>query len=292
MLFHLDKLSEGRALRDAAFSRTDFVTAATPQSLAFAGNRKFLDQALGNSHIAALVTTPDLAEEVPPALGLMVCDQPQFEFFKMHNAMADQGMGPDITPGIHASAKIDPSAIVEDGVAIGANAVIEAGAIVRRGTMIAEDVLVGAGALVGVDGHFYKRFDGKLFRVTHAGGVRIERGAQVLSGAIIQKAVHPTFTKIGAETVISPGAHVGHGVEIGDRTIVAGSAQIAGYSIIGNDVWIGPSAVVRNLVNVGDGAKIEIGSVVARAVPAGGHVSSPFAMPHTRTVRRMAEWNK
>ncbi|MDE9449057.1 hypothetical protein J3R80_01060 [Aliiroseovarius sp. Z3] len=274
----------------AHVGRTDFASARFPKSLVLAATQRFLREALENSNVSAVVTTPDLAGHLTGSCGAVVADDPTRTFYLLHNHMAASGMRPDLVPGISSKADIHPKAIIEENVSIADGACVEAGAIVRSGSVLSEGVLVGAGAIIGADGHFYKRFDGKLLRVLHAGGVFLDKGAQVLSGAIVQKALHPAFTSVGEDSIISVAAHLGHGVEVGSRTTITGSVQIAGYSKIGDDVWIGPSAVVRNLISVGNGARIEIGAVVARSVPEGGCVSSPFAMDHKRTLRKFAEW--
>ena len=262
-----------------------------PNTLGLALTEKYLRAANENAAVTCIVTSEEMAPRMRPDLGVVVAANPQEAFYRIHNEMVrDRGMRPSFSEGIDPSARIHPSAIIEDGVSIGPNVVIEAGAIVKRNTVLEDGVLVSTGCLVGVEGHFYKRFGESFVRIEHGGGVLIRKGSQVLAGAIVQKSLYPNFTEIGTETVISVGARVAHGVRIGDRCIVTGSVQIAGYTRIGNDVWIGPSAVVGNLITIGDGCRIEIGAVVTKSMPAGARYSGPFAMPHTRNLRLMAQW--
>jgi UDP-3-O-[3-hydroxymyristoyl] glucosamine N-acyltransferase len=277
--------------RDGSFERTDFVTADVPGTLCLALGEKYLKAANANPAIACIVTSADLAPQAREDLGIVIAGDPQKAFFEIHNEMVlERQMRPAVSDGIDPSAKIHPSAAIEDEVSIGSNVVIEAGAVIKRNTVLEDGVLIGAGCLIGIEGHFYKRFEDKLFRVEHGGGVVVGEGSQILAGTSIQKALFPTFTAIGSQTVVSVGAQIAHGVVIGNRCTITGSVQIAGYTRIGDDVWIGPSAAIGNLLTIGDGSRVEIGSVLTKSIPAGSRYSGPFAMPHTRNLRLMAQW--
>ncbi|MGZ8363105.1 MAG: hypothetical protein ACXW3D_04530 [Caulobacteraceae bacterium] len=278
---------------EAAFTRTGFANAALGETLCCAATVKYLAQANANPSIACVITTPELAAQARPDLGVAVSDAPQEAFYSIHNLLCDEGvMRPEMPSGVHETADIHPTALVEDGVSIGPGVVVEALAFVGRHSWLENGVRVGVGARIGIDGHFYKRFGGRMVRVRHAGGVHVRSGAQILANAMIQRALYPDFTTIGAETVIGPGVHLAHGVQVGERTIIAGSAQVAGYSSIGDDVWVGPGAVVGNLLSVGSRARVEIGSVVVKPVPEGARVSGNFARPHTETLRTAARLSR
>jgi UDP-3-O-[3-hydroxymyristoyl] glucosamine N-acyltransferase len=57
---------------------------------------------------------------------------------------------------------------------------------------------------------------------------------------------------------------------------------LAGSVRLGNDVWIGPNSTISNGVTVGDGAKVSLGAVVTRDVPAGARVTGNFAVDHEK----------
>src|SRR6218665_236828 len=190
--------------RDGQFERTDFAAAEVPQTLCLALTEKYLKIANANPAISCVVTSAEFAPLVRRDVGVVVADNPQPLFYRLHNELVLQhGMRPLLAEGIDASTRIHPSAVVEDGVSIGRNVVIEAGAIVKRNTVLEDGVLVAAGALIGVEGHFYKQFGDGLVRIEHGGGVLVRKGSQILAGAIIQKSLYPNFTEIGTDTVIS-----------------------------------------------------------------------------------------
>ena len=93
-------------------------------------------------------------------------------------------------------------------------------------------------------------------------GVIVYPGATINAGALI-----------GSNCLINCGVSIGHG------------AVITGNCRIGDDVTIGPGAVVLDRLVVNDGAFITSGSIVARDVPAGGHVTGNFAIEHKSFLR-------
>lgn len=276
----------GDVVRDGSFSQTNFSGSPIVGTLCFVATERYLKEANANPNVTAVITDSRFADKVREDTGLVVAKDPMRTFYELHNELArDHQMAPQMPFGIAASAVIHPTAVVDEKCLVGENVSIAAGAVIEAYSQLADDVVVGPGAVVGCAGHFFKKFDDGMFRVTHAGGVRLERKAEVLAGAVVSRAVHPDFTVVGEESVVSVRAHVGHGCRIGRRTIVAGSAQISGFTTIGENVWIGPSAVIGNLLTIGDGARIEIGSAVVRNVAPGQRVSGNFAYNHVRHLR-------
>lgn len=277
------------------FADVDFVQGALVCALA----PRYLDQAVANAAVSAIVTTPalvpDLLARMDAAgrddLAVLGADDAQQAFYLIHNALiTGHGLCAPLQQGIHPDTQIDPTAIVDPYVQIGPQVSIAAGAVIGAGTVLDAGAHIGPGALVGVDGHFSKRFGGELLRIRHAGGVKIGARSQVLAGAIVQRALHSDFTQIGADCVIAPGAQIGHGVSVGDGSTLTGGVIVAGYTRIGREAWIGPGAVIRNLTRIGDNARVDIGAVVATPVPARGHMAGFFALPRARALRMMAKW--
>lgn len=271
-------------IRDAEFKQTDFASSVMPKSLCFAAALKYLRSANDNPNISAIVTTPELADAVDADKGVVADEKPEQLFYSLHNRLANEGMGPEIAFGVDSTAQIHPSAVISPKAYVGPGVTVSAGAVIEDHVHLDEGCWIGPNAVVGASGHFYKRFEGRLVRIEHAGGVWLSRGVQVLSGAIVSKSLHPNFTKVGEESVVSVQAHVGHGCEVGSRTILAGNVQLSGYTIVGDDVWIGPGSVISNLIKIGDGAQIQIGSVVVSDVASKAAVSGNFAESHRKRI--------
>jgi UDP-3-O-[3-hydroxymyristoyl] glucosamine N-acyltransferase len=285
----LGEFLDGSIVREGRFRQTGFAESMLAGTLCLVANPKYAAVASDNPNCTCAITTPSLASELRRDLGVAISQEPARLFYDVHNELVrNRGMKPAMPVGVAASARVHPTAVVEDDCFIGEHVTIDAFAVVKRNSWLAEGVFIGAGAAISVEGHFYKRFDGKLYRVEHGGGVRIGARSEILAHAIVQKALHMDFTTIGEDVVLGPGSHVGHGVTVGDRTTIAGGAQVAGYTKIGEDVWIGPGAVITNRTSIGSRARIEVGAVVGGPVGADARYSGAFAVPHTQNLRAQA----
>ena len=57
--------------------------------------------------------------------------------------------------------------------------------------------------------------------------------------------------------------------------------------MVGDDVWIGVNATVSNRIKIGKGARVSLGSVVTKDVPAGQTVTGNFAIDHARFMKNL-----
>lgn len=158
---------------------------------------------------------------------------------------------PDIAPGIHPSALVDPTAEIGADAHVGPFVVIGARVRIGPGARIASHVSIGAGAVVGAE-------------ATVLEGVRIGRGAV-----------------IGARLICHPGAVIGadgfsyvtpekSGIEeiretLGQRSTTSGQGWTRIHSLgaveIGDDVEIGANATIdRGTIRstrIGAGTKLD-----------------------------------
>lgn len=285
------KLSEmfGTVLRDGLFKQTQFANTAMPDSLCYVAREQFLHQVNENPNVSCVVVPGSLAAKIAAGKGVVVAEQAEREFYELHNDLfLNRGMAPEMRCGRSVDVQIHPSAIVSDKTWIGSGVKIGPGVIIEDWCHIGDNVCIESGAIIGSAGHYFKKYGAKLFRVEHAGGVWLDEGVQVLAGGVVSKTVHPDFTRVGRDTVVSIKAHVGHGCVIGERCTLTGNVQVAGFTSLGNDVWVGPSATIGNLLTIGDRVRIEIGSVVIQDVPDDGRVSGNFAFAHREHLRAYA----
>lgn len=76
-------------------------------------------------------------------------------------------------------------------------------------------------------------------------------------------------TTVGARSFLMTKTHVGHDAIIGDDCELAPGAVVCGHAELGDGVRMGVNSCVRPVVKVGAGARIGMGAVVVRDVPAG-----------------------
>jgi UDP-3-O-[3-hydroxymyristoyl] glucosamine N-acyltransferase len=192
--------------------------------------------------------------------------------------------------GIHATAVVAPSAVLEEGVSIGAYSVVGA-ATIRAGTYVDAHVTIYDGVTIGrrcvihtgcILGSFGFSFDrdddGTLHYFPHLGGVEIGDDVEIQTMTNVDRGTLGD-TVIGGGTKIDTGCHIGHNSVIGENTMIAARAMLGGSLKVGERCWLGPVTTYRDWLEIGDDAYIGLGSLVVKDVPAGGRYMGSPARP-------------
>lgn len=243
---------------------------------------------LENENISCVICGPGVQQSVRNIPGVMIANNPKAAFFRIHNFLAvrDEKFPTIIAP----SAKISPQAWVAPyNVRIGENVEIQPFAVVNENTMIQDNVRICSGTIIGGQS-FTSVADGpsQAFLARDRGGVLIEEGVEICSACHIAcGTLKNDITTIGAYSKLDAMVHVGHGTVIGRRVLIPAGAMISGNCVIGNEVWIGVNATVSNRLTVNDHARVSLGSVVTKDVPAGTTVSGNFAIDHQKFLRNL-----
>ncbi len=197
------------------------------------------------------------------ALGLeaaIIAPRPRYA---MAGVTAAMDAGPDIAPGIHSSAVIDPTALVGIGAAIGPFVVIGAGVRIGARARIASHVSIGTGAVVGDDALLHEgvrichhvrlghRFiaqpgavlggDGFSFVTPQKSQVELARESL---GSATDRAEAQSWTRI----------HSLGGLVIGDDVEVGANSAIDRGTIAAST--IGDGTKIDNLVHIGHNCRI------------------------------------
>lgn len=170
---------------------------------------------------------------------------------------------------VAATARIGPYAIVEQGAVIeedvkvfpfcyvGPGCVLKAGVrlyphvILYRSVFLGERTVVHSGAVLGADGFGYF-WDGEKHRkVPQVGEVIIGEDCEIGSLTTIDKATAGA-TRIGTGTKIDNLVQIGHNVEIGEHTVLAGQVGISGSARIGSRVTMAGQVGVGDHVTIAD----------------------------------------
>lgn len=190
--------------------------------------------------------------------------------------------------GIDASARIHPSAVVEDGARIGAGCVIgpfaviggqvvlEAGVEVKSHSIVTGDTQIGEGTIIFPFANIGDipqdlKFKGEKTRLIVGKRSRIREGVTMNTGTEGGGGV----TRVGDDCLFMTGSHVGHDAQVGDRVIMANNAALAGHCVIDDDVIIGGLSGIHQWVRVGRGAIIGAVTMVTNDVIPYGLVQGP-----------------
>lgn len=268
-------------VRDGDFSVLELCSRIrAKQALTFLESEKYT-LCLETPDISCVICTPALQSLVPAHVeGLVLAERPKALFYTIHNLLTEKREHrPSV---IDPSARISPLAYISPyNVVIGKNVEIEPFAMIGENTVIKDDVRICAGALVG-SRSFVPVPDGDtMFLAKDAGSTLIEEGVEICGHCNIAcGTLQLDTTTIGAYSKLDAMVHIGHGTVLGKRNRIPSGVQIAGSCVIGDDIWIGVNATVSNRVKIGDGARVSLGSVVVKNVPAGETVTGNFAIPH------------
>lgn len=259
-----------------------------PNMLTFLDDEKFLQQIYANCNISAIFVTKELNLKLKSAqIKTIVCDDPRYYFYSLMNYLGKMNYCKKATT-IHRATQIHRKAFIcEYNVEIGPNVIVEPNVAILADVIVGQNCIIRAGAVIGSEGFEYKRTSKGIIPVFHDGSVIMGNNVVIGANNAVAKGFSFRHTIIGDETKLDNQIHIAHGDHIGKRCLIAASAMIAGTVTIGDDVWIGPGASISSGITIGDKARITIGSVVTKDVPAGQTVTGNFAIPHDKFIENL-----
>ncbi len=162
--------------------------------------------------------------------------------------------------------KIYPNTFIGDHCTIGDNTTVFAGVKIYTGTKIGKDCTIHAGAVLGSDGFgFAPNSENNYSKVPQIGNVILEDNVEIGANTAIDRAT------LGS-TIIRKGAkldnliQIAHNVEIGENTVIAGQAAIAGSTKVGKNCMIGGQVGIVGHIRIADGVKIAAQSGVGQSI--------------------------
>jgi UDP-3-O-[3-hydroxymyristoyl] glucosamine N-acyltransferase len=185
------------------------------------------------------------------------------------------------------NAVLYPGVFLGEGVEVGEDSILHANVVVRDGCRIGNRVILHAGVVIGSDGFGYAGHGKGRVKIPQAGIVVVEDDVEIGANTTVDRAT------LG-ETVIRRGAkidnlvQIAHNVVIGEDSVVAAQAGIAGSTKLGKDVIIAGQVGIVNHVQIGDGAMIGPQSGIPKSVPPGAMLSGGIAAaPHHEWLKVM-----
>jgi UDP-3-O-[3-hydroxymyristoyl] glucosamine N-acyltransferase len=278
-------------VRDGEFQSLGLLTGRHPATLACLYDPARAGAWHSNSAVSCVITSPALAPSVPETFALGVTPSPRETFVDAQRYLGSstEFYGSDCDTEISKAAHIHPDArIAPRNVRIASDCFVEAGAVVLEHVELGQGCVIRAGAIVGAEGFHPVAYGDGIVNMPHHGRVRIGQGVEVGAGSVVCRSVFSSPTSIGNGTIIGPMTYVAHGTTIGTHCRIAAAVRICGSSIIGDRVFVGPNAVIANLIEIGDDARVSLGSVVVRNVEPGQAVSGNFAIDHQKFIQLWA----
>ncbi len=175
---------------------------------------------------------------------------------------------------IHATAIVDSGAELADSVIVGPYAVVGPHVRVGEGTTIGAHCVIEGRTTIGRNNRIYqfasigaapqdKKYAGEPTELHIGDGNTIREFCTFNLGTAQDAGV----TRMGCDNWVMAYVHVAHDVQIGDHTILANNATLAGHVHVGDWVIIGGLTGVHQFTKVGAHAMAGFASHVSQDVP-------------------------
>ncbi len=284
---------------------------ARSDTIAFLANDRYLPQLKRTRAGAVIVGTPMRDATDRPRI---VCANP-YAFFARVSGLLNPAAAP--TPGTHATAVIDgsavlatgveigplvvvgrnvrvgprsmigPGCVIGDGVVVGADARLHANVTIYEDCVMGDRVIVHSGAVIGADGFGIAMADERWIKVPQIGRVVIGDDVEIGANTTIDRgAIDDTVIEEGVK--LDNQIQVAHNVRIGAHTAIAACAGIAGSARIGRYCRIGGASGIAGHVTIADHAEISAHTLIMKSIDKPGIYTGAYPFEANRDWRRNA----
>lgn len=184
---------------------------------------------------------------------------------------------------------IGPGCVLGDGVRLGAGSLLHAGVKIYDNCAIGARAIIHSGAVIGADGLGFARDADKRW-------VKIPQIGRVIVGDDVEIGANTTIDR-GAldDTVIGNGVkldnliHVAHNCRVGDDSIMAAMAGLAGSTEVGKRVMVGGKAGFSGHLSVADDVTVSADTNVTKSIDKPGVYTSMLPLQsHADWVRNFS----
>lgn len=161
---------------------------------------------------------------------------------------------------------IYPHSFIGDNAQIGSGCTLNPGVKIYHECIIGDNCVIHAGTVIGSDGFgFAPQSDSEFKKIPQIGNVVIEDNVEIGANVAIDRATM-------GSTIIRKGVkldnliQVGHNVEIGENTVIAGQTGIAGSTKVGKNCMFGGQVGLAGHLKIADGVKVGAQSGISRDV--------------------------
>lgn len=255
------------------------------------GDRRCASEAAA-TRAGLVLTNPAGRQRLPDTTTCLLVEEPRLAFARLLERLYVRPAAPG---GVHASAVVDETAVIDQtarieaqvtigaGARIGPRVVIGAGSVIGAKVAIGEDTrllarvtvlddsLIGArcviqpGVVIGSDGFGLVRENGRWQRVAQVGRVVIGDDVDIGANTTIDRGALD-------DTVIADGVkldnlvQIAHNVRIGEHSAVAGCAGLAGSSEVGRHCTLGGGVGLAGHLTLADHVHVTGMSMVTRSI--------------------------
>ncbi|MGE0355315.1 MAG: acyl-ACP--UDP-N-acetylglucosamine O-acyltransferase [Burkholderiales bacterium] len=188
---------------------------------------------------------------------------------------------------IHPTALVDPRARLGAGVAVGPYTVIGGEVEVGEGTTIGSHCVLTGRTTIGRDNRIFhfcsigeanqdKKYAGEPTRLSIGDRNTIREYCSLHRGTVQDGGL----TAVGSDNWIMAYCHIAHDCRVGDHTVFANNATLAGHVWVGDHAVLGGFTGVHQFVRIGAHVMAGVSSVVLQDIPPYVTVAGHPCAPH------------
>jgi UDP-3-O-[3-hydroxymyristoyl] glucosamine N-acyltransferase len=202
-----------------------------------------------------------------PDRTIIVAKNPKLAFAKAALQLLEEDSGDGGRGRIHATAVIEPDAVIGEqtqisagcyvgkGVRIGRHCTLHPNVVIYPNTQIGNNVIIHAGAVIGADGFGYVKDGDRYVKFPQVGCVIIEDDVEIGANTCIDRgSLETTVIRRGAK--LDNLIQIAHNVEIGEHTVIAAQTGISGSATVG------PQSIIGGQVGIGEHARLDPNTII------------------------------
>jgi len=175
---------------------------------------------------------------------------------------------------IHPTALVDPGAALDPSVDIGAYSIIGPHVRIAAGTTVGAHCVIEGHTTIGENNRFFqfcsigaapqdKKYAGEPTELVIGDRNTVREFCTFNCGTVQDGGV----TRVGSDNWIMAYVHIAHDCQVGNQTILANNATLAGHVHLGDWVIIGGLTGIHQFVKIGAHAMAGFASAVSQDVP-------------------------
>jgi len=291
---------------DVEISGIHTLSEADSSQLSFFNDKKYLKD-LPNTKAGAVLIEEQYVKFLPKDVIALITDEPYLKLALASKLFAykistESG---EITHGENCD--IDPKASFGKGVVLGDNVTIMAGAYIGDNVEIGSSTLIypnvtiyhhskigqncilHAGVVIGADGYGFAHTKlGEHIKIYQNGNVILGDNVEIGANSTIDRAVFGT-TYIRKGTKIDNLVQIGHNCDIGEHSLMAGQAGVAGSTKTGRNLILGGQGAISGHLELGDFVTIAAKSGVTKPLKGGKTYAGFPAIEHRDWLRQQVK---
>jgi UDP-3-O-[3-hydroxymyristoyl] glucosamine N-acyltransferase len=278
--------------------------------ISFLNSGKYVNDLI-NSNAGYCLMEEKFLEKKPKNLIALINPNPYYAYAVLIDNFYEDNIDSDTSiansVNIAKDAKIGKNVIIKSGAHIGSGAIIKDNSIIGYNSIINDKVIIGenslignlvnishaeigknalihSGVKIGQDGFGFAHHQGINYKIKQLGMVIIGNDVEIGANSCIDRgAIENTIIHDGVK--LDNLIQIAHNVEIGQGTVIAGSACIAGSTKVGKFCQIGGNAAISGHIKIADFSKIAGMSGVIKSTNISESVGGLPAVP-------IRDWHK